>query len=146
MGTRNTLTLSASAATTDRFLDPPVTQNYTNHGTTEDFMGHYERDLDEHDRIGIIFRREQSKFLVPNELVQQAAGQRQDRASDETALQFSYKHIFSPNVLGDVRAMARDITAGFWSNPLAMPMIAAQDRSYREGYVKGDSAMRASMN
>jgi len=137
---QNTLTLSAATATTDRFLDPPVTQNYTNHGTTDDFMGNYERDLSDHDRIGIIFRREQSRFLVPNELVQQAAGQRQDRISDETALQFSYTHIFSPNVLGDFRAMARDITAGFWSNPLATPMIAAQDRSYREGYVKGDIA------
>lgn len=137
----NALTLSASSATTDRFLDPPVTQNYTNHGTTEDFMGNYERDLSERDRIGIIFRREQSKFLVPNELVQQAAGQRQDRTSYETALQFAYTHIFSPHVLGEVRAMARDITAGFWSNPLSTPMIASQDRSYREGYVKGDIAV-----
>ena len=138
--TRNTLTVSAATATTDRFLDPPVTQNYTNHGTIDDFMGNYERDLSNHDRIGIILRREQSRFLVPNELVQQAAGQHQDRTSDETALQFSYTHIFSQNVLGDFRAMARDITAAFWSNPLAIPMIAAQDRGYREGYLKGDIA------
>jgi outer membrane cobalamin receptor len=142
----NTLSLSASSATTDRFLDPPVTQNYTNHGTTEDFMGHYERDLNDHNRIGIIFRREQSKFLVPNELVQQAAGQRQDRTSYETALQFSYTHIFSPNVLGEFRAMARDITAGFRSNPLSTPMIATQDRSYREGYVKGDIAAHSGIH
>jgi outer membrane cobalamin receptor len=137
---QNMLTLSGATATTDRFLDPPVTQNYTNHGSTDDFMGNYEHDFSNHDRIGLIFRREQSQFLVPNEMVQQAAGQRQDRTSDETALQFSYTHIFSPNVLGDFRAMARDITAGFWSNPLATPMIATQDRSYREGYVKGDIA------
>jgi len=109
-------------------------------------MGHYERDLSNHDRLGIIFRREQSKFLVPNELVQQAAGQRQDRTSYETALQFSYTHIFSPNVLGEFRAMARDITAGFWSNPLATPMIATQDRSYREGYVKGDIAAHSGIH
>ncbi len=134
---RNTLTLSLAGATTDRFLDPPVTQNYTNHGTTADFMGHFERDLDANNRIGVIFRREQSKFLVPDEILQEAAGQRQDRTSYETALQFSYTHIFSPNVLGDLRAMARDITAGFWSNDLATPMIVGQARSYREGYVKG---------
>ncbi len=58
---QNTLSLSAATATTDRFLDPPVTENYTNHGETQDFMGHYERDLSDHDRIGIIFRREQSQ-------------------------------------------------------------------------------------
>jgi outer membrane cobalamin receptor len=143
---RNTFSLSATTATTDRFLDPPVTQNYTNHGETQDFMGHYERDLSNHDRIGIIFRREQSRFLVPNELVQEAAGQRQDRESYETALQFSYTHIFSPNVLGEFRAMARDITAGFWSNPLSTPMIATQDRSYREGYVKGDIAAHSGIH
>ena len=143
---RNTLTLSAATATTDRFLDPPVTENYTNHGTTQDFMGNYERDLSNHDRIGIIFRREQSKFLVPNELVQEAAGQRQDRTSYETAFQFSYTHVFSPNVIGDVRAMVRDITAGFWSNPLSTPMIATQDRSYREGYVKADIAAHSGMH
>lgn len=143
---RNTLSLSAATAITDRFLDPPVTGNYTNHGTTQDFMGHYERDLSDHDRIGLIFRREQSKFLVPNEMVQQEAGQRQDRTSDETALQFSYTHIFSPNVLGDFRAMGRDITAAFWSNPLATPMNATQDRGYREGYVKGDIAAHSGIH
>ncbi len=143
---RNALSLSAATATTDRYLDSPVTQNFTNHGETQDFMGHYERDLSDHDRIGIIFRREQSKFLVPNEMVQQAAGQRQDRTSDETALQFSYTHIFSPNVLGEFRAMGRDITAALWSNPLSTPIVAAQDRSYREGYVKGDIAVHSGIH
>jgi len=132
-----TLTLSLSGATTDRFLDPPVTQNFTNHGTTGDWMGHFERDLGAHDRIGVIFRREQSKFLVPNEIVQEAAGQRQDRDSYETAVQVSYQHIFSSNVVGNLGAMARDLTASLWSNPLSTPMIAGQDRSYREGYTKG---------
>lgn len=133
----NTLTLSASGATTDRFLDPPVLQNYTNHGTTAGFMGHYEKDVDANNRIGVIVRRDQSKFLVPNEQIQQAAGQRQDRGSYESSLQFSFTHIFSPNMVGDFRAMARDITASLWSNDLSVPMIAAQGRSYREGYVKG---------
>jgi|GEM_PF-3570609 len=62
---KNTLSLSASATGTDRYLDPPVLQNYTSHGTPADFMAHYERDLIDNDRIGIILRREQSKFLVP---------------------------------------------------------------------------------
>ena len=133
----NTVTLSLTGATTDRFLDPPVTRNYTNHGTNADFMGHYERDIDGKNRIGIIVRREQSKFLVPDEILQEQAGQRQDRQSFESAVQFSYTHIFSADVLGDFRAMLRDITAGLWSNALSTPMIVSQDRGYREGYVKG---------
>jgi hypothetical protein len=126
---KNTFTLSGSADTTDRYLDPPVLQNYSNHGTVADFMAHYERDLSDKDRIGIILRREQSKFLAPDEIIQEQAGQRQDRDSFESAAQFSYTHIFSPNVLGDFRAMIRDITAGLWSNELSTPIIAGQDRS-----------------
>jgi len=141
-----TLTLSMASATTDRFLDPPVTQNFTNHGTTGDWMGHFERDLGAHDRISVIFRREQSKFLVPNEIVQEAAGQRQDRNSYETALQLSYQHIFSSSVVGNLGAMARDITASLWSNPLSTPMIAGQDRSYREGYTKGAVSVHEGVN
>ena len=143
---KNTFTLSASSNTTDRYLDPPVLQNYTNHGTLASFMGHYESDLTDKDRIGIILRREQSRFLVPNEIVQEAAGQRQDRDSFESAGQFSYEHIFSPNVLGDFRAMVRDLTAGFWSNDLSTPMIASQDRGYHEEYVKGTVSIHAGMH
>jgi hypothetical protein len=134
---RNTLTLSGSGATTDRYLDPPVLQNYTNHGTLADLMAHYERDLTDRDRIGLILRREQSKFEVPDEIVQWQAGQRQDRRSFESAAQFSYDHIFSPNVLALLRAMTRDVTAGYWSNDLSTPMIAGQDRAYHEQYAKG---------
>ncbi len=143
---KNTFTLSAAGSTTDHYLDPPVTQNFTNHGTTANFMAQYERDLTDKDRVSIILRREQSKFLVPNELVQQAAGQRQDRQNFETAVQFSYQHIFSPHVLGEFRAMSRDITAGFWSNDLSTPMIADQDRGYHEQYVKGTLSVNAGIH
>ena len=140
---QNTLTMSVDGATTDHFLDPPTTQNYTNHGTTADFLAHYERDLDDKNRIGVIISRNQSKFLVPNEVPQQEAGQRQDRQNFESSLQFSYQHIFSPNVLGDFRAMTRDITAGFWSNDLSTPIIASQDRGYHEQYAKATLSVHA---
>ncbi len=143
---RNTMTLSADASETDRYLDPPVTQNYANRGTTGDLMAHYERDINDRNRIGIVLRREESKFEVPNEIVQQQAGQRQDRDNFEAALQLRYQHIFSANVLGDFSAMARDITAGLWSNDLATPIIAAQDRGYREEYVKGVISVHAGRN
>lgn len=143
---KNTVTLSASAGNTDRYLDPPVLQNYTNHGTLQTFLAHYERDLTDKDRIGIILRREQSKFLVPDEIVQYQAGQRQDRQNFETAAQVSYQHIFSANVLGDIHAMSRDITASYWSNDLSTPMIAGQDREYHEDYVKGTVAIHSGVH
>jgi len=52
---------------TDRYLNPPVIQNYTNTATTADFAVRYERELTNHDRAGVMLRRELSKFLVPDE-------------------------------------------------------------------------------
>ncbi|HEY3836082.1 MAG TPA: TonB-dependent receptor [Bryobacteraceae bacterium] len=140
---RNTFTISGNGDMTDRFLDPPVEQNFTNHGTASGFTAHYERDLNDSNRIGFILRRDESRFLVPNEMVQQAAGQRQDRNDFETAGTFSYQHIFSPNVIGDLRMMGRDASANLWSNPLSTPIQAYQQREYREEYVKGSISMHS---
>jgi len=137
---RNTLSASGDGARTDRYLDPPVEENYTNAGTNASFAAHYERDLSDSDRFGLIVRRGQSRFQIPNELVQQEAGQRQDRGSEETAGQFSYQHIFSPHVIGDLRGMVRDISTTLWSNSLATPIVAAQDRGLRETYLKSTVA------
>jgi len=137
---RNTLSVSGNAARTDRYLDPPVEQNYSNAGTNSNFSAHYERDLTDRDRVGFIMRRAQSRFGVPNERVQQQADQRQDRGSDETAGQFSYQHVFSPSIVSDVRGMVRDLSALLWSNSLATPIIVSQDRGLRESYVKGSAS------
>jgi outer membrane cobalamin receptor len=133
---RNTIVAGAEAGRTDRYLDPPVEQNYSNAGTNSTASARYERDLSERDRLGLVLRRGQSRFQVPNERVQQDAGQRQDRTSAETAGQFSWQHTFSPNVVGDLRGMARDLSATLWSNSLAAPIVAAQDRGLREAYLK----------
>jgi outer membrane cobalamin receptor len=135
---KNTLGISAEGTITERYLDPPVLNNYTNQATTSSVAAHYERDLTDRDRLGFILRHEQTVFQVPNEFVQQSAGQRQDRDSDETIGIFSYQHIFSSNVLGDFRVMSRDDSAGLSSNQHSIPIIAGQERSFREVYLKGN--------
>ena len=74
---------------------------------------------------------------MPNEQVQQAAGQRQRRSSGETGVALSYHHIFSSHVLGDVHVLTRDLSSALWSNELATPIVANQDRGFTETYVKG---------
>jgi outer membrane cobalamin receptor len=137
---KNSLGVEAGGATTDRYLDPPVLENFTNEATTAGFGAQYERDLTDKDRLEVIGRREQARFLVPNEQVQEAAGQRQDRDSYETMGIVSYQHIFSADVLGVVRGMLRDVSAGLWSNSLATPIRAGQNRGFREGYLRGSVA------
>ena len=133
---RTTVSGSANLARTNRYLDPPVEENFTNRGTGSNVAAHVEREFSLADRLALIVRRGRTSFLVPNERVQQDAGQRQDRSSRETVAQFSYQHIFSANLLGDVRGLTRDLSAGLSSNPLATPIVARQDRGFRELYVK----------
>jgi len=135
---KNTLGISAEGALTDRYLDPPVLDNFTNRATTGSFASHYERDLTDRDHMGFIVRHEQTVFQVPNEFLQQTAGQRQDRNTNETIGIFSYQHIFSANTLGDFRVMSRDDSSGLSSNDQSTPIIAGQQRNFREVYLKGN--------
>jgi hypothetical protein len=145
-GEKSTLSVTAAAASTDRYLDPPVEENYTNHGSTTSGSLRYERDVTASSRFGVILRHGDARFLVPNEHVQQEAGQRQDRSSTETAAQFSARRIFSPSVVGDIRAMVRDLSAQFWSNAASTPIAASQDRGFRELYVKGGVSAHAGVH
>jgi hypothetical protein len=137
---KTTGSLSADGFLTDRFLDPAAIQNYTNHASSGSFDGSLERDFSAADRIRIAASRHAVHFLVPDELLQYAAGTREDRVSTESAGQISWQHVFSPELLGALRGSLRDVTADLWSNPLATPIAPGQRREYREGYANGSLA------
>jgi hypothetical protein len=73
---KNTLGASGSCAMTDHYLNPVVPQNYSNTGTLGMFSTSYERELTPADRLRFIVSHEFSRYDIPNEQVQQAAGQR----------------------------------------------------------------------
>lgn len=131
---RSAFTLSASGEHTNRYLDPPVPGNFTNTATLDGATGIYDRDLSDADRIHLTFHRKQAAFLVPNENLQQAAGQRQDRNSREDLGQAAWTHGFSPRLLFSLRAAVEDLSANLWSNTLATPIVAFQQRGFRRGY------------
>ena len=131
---KNTFGLRSDGLSTDRYLDPPVLQNYTNHGSGAGGGGSWERAWGASDHSRVEVRHSRVGFEVPNEALQQDAGQRQDRTSDETSGSASYTHLFSPNVLLDLRGSGREVTAGLWSNGLSTPIEPFQNRSFREGY------------
>ncbi|HUJ83860.1 MAG TPA: TonB-dependent receptor [Candidatus Acidoferrales bacterium] len=135
---KNTLGASASGDMTGHYLNPVVPQNFTNTGTTGDFAVSYQRDLTSHDRLGLSVRHELSRFQIPNEFVQQAAGQRQYGNNFETMGIVSYEHVFSSDAVADVRAMVRDDSNGLRSNSNSTPVIASLNNWFREGYVKGN--------
>jgi outer membrane cobalamin receptor len=132
---RSALTLSASADVTDRYLDPPVLANFTNQGSSGSFSAAYDADLSPADRLYLSVHRRQARFEVPNELLQEAAGQRQDRTTPEDAGQAAWTHIFSADLLLNVRASVEDLSANLWSNPFSTPIVVSQQRGFRRSYL-----------
>ena len=133
----NALGGSASGSMTSHYLNPVVPENFTNQGTTGDFSVNYEHDLADKDRLSFIVRHALSRFQIPNEQVQQAAGQRQDGDNFETMGIASYQHVFSSNVLGSLRGMVRDGNNDLFSNPKSTPVVALLHNDFKEGYVNG---------
>lgn len=134
---KNTFGASASGSMTDHYLNPVVPQNFSNTGTLGDFSVNYERDLTPDDRLNFIVRHEVSRYDIPNELVQQAAGQRQTADNIETMGIVSYQHTFSTHVVADFRGMVRDTANDFSSNANSTPIEVFQHNWFREGYFKG---------
>lgn len=132
---RSALTLTVDSDHTDRYLDPPVLGNFTNTGDSASLAAAYDWDLSDSNRIHAAVHRRQTAFEVPNENLQQAAGQRQDRNGREDSGQVAWTREFSPSTLLNVRASVEDLSANLWSNALSTPVMAFQQRGFRRGYL-----------
>src|SRR5205085_955842 len=88
---------------------------FTNTANAGGVSGSYERELSERDRVQITVTHNLARFLVPNYLVQQTAGQRQNVADMETGGQVSFQHLISPDLLLSISGSVRDATAELFS-------------------------------
>ena len=136
----NRFSLTGDGFHSDRYLDPPVLQNYTNVGNAGGFSSSYERDFSNGDRLFVTFAQHAVRYDVPNELVQQEVGQHQNSKQKETSGQVHYTHAFSPDIFLSVAGSVRDAYAVLNSNAQSTPVIVSQDRGYREGYMRADLA------
>ena len=134
---KNTFGATGAGSMTDHYLNPVVPENYTNTGTTGDFSGRYERDFSAADRLSLGIRHELSRFQIPNELVQQQAGQRQYGDNFETMGTVHDQHTFSANSIATLAGMVRDNSNDLTSNAASTPIIVFQHNHFREGYFKG---------
>jgi outer membrane cobalamin receptor len=125
---------SIQGARTDRFLDPPDPENFSNTASDAGGSARLEHDFTDRDRLRLYVHSRRVGFLVPNEEEQEEAGQRQDRRNSETMGLLSYQRVFSSQWIGQARLMTRDLSARLWSNPLSTPLVVDQDRGFRETY------------
>lgn len=137
---KNRFVLKGYGFHTERYLDPPVIENFTNEGNIGGWSASYERDFSDRDRLRITFMQDWGRFMVPNYLVQQEAGQRQHVGNSETGGQVSFQHVISSNLLLTFSGNVRDDTSTLSSNDASTPVIVSQDRGFREGYIRGDLA------
>jgi len=133
---KNSFSGSADGSRTDHYLNPVVPQNYSNTGTLGDFALGYRREFTLNDNFTMNVRHEVSRYDIPNELIQESAGQRQNADNVETMGIASYQHIFSANATGDLHGMVRDNANDFYSNPDSVPVYVNQHNSLREAYFK----------
>lgn len=138
---RNALGASASGSRTGRYLNPVVPQNYSNTGTLGDLSVNAQRDLTRRDRVNLMVRHELARYDLPNEYVQQQAGQRQTADNLETMGIASWQRIVTPRVLVNVRGMVRQNANDFTSNANSTPVEVFQHNWFREGYVNSSLAM-----
>lgn len=139
---RNALSVGGDEETTGRYLDPPVLENFTNHGLMSGERLRYQRELGGGDRAVFSVEHRRTGFDVPNEFLQQQAGQRQDRANSVTTGTANYEHVISSHALADGAFMLRDVDATLFSNANSTPVRSNQEHSLREVYGKGTVSLQ----
>jgi hypothetical protein len=133
---KNALGASAAGSMSAHYLNPVVPENYTNRGTTGDFDVNFDRELSASDRLSLSVRHEFSRFEIPNEELQEQAGQLQTGDNFETIGTVRYQRTLSPEGLLAVAGMVRDNANDLRSNAESTPIIATQHNEFREGYFK----------
>ena len=132
----NTLGITAEGSRTSHYLNPVVPENFTNNGTTGDFSMRYERELRQSDRLALTVRHELSRYQIPNEFLQETAGQVQNRDNFETIGTVNYQSVLSGDILANATGMVRDSSNDLYSNLKSTPIFAVQHNSFTEGYFK----------
>ena len=128
---------STDGLRTDRYLDPPNEANGTNHGSGTGFSGRFERRWTDDSRTRAYVGHRNIRFLVPNETLQEEAGQRQERTTGELFGYVSHRQALSSNVLASVGIKARRVTADLSSNERSTPIRPSQQRGLDETYLNG---------
>jgi outer membrane cobalamin receptor len=140
---RRALTVSAGASRSDRYLDPPTIANDSNAGTLGGVSVSFDQYATPRDRIQTGWRYSHASFMVPNDLEQEAAGQRQDRFTREHSAQIAWSHVFSPRLLLNVRAAGTRLAADLWSNAQAVPVAVFQQRGFGRAYMNASISAEA---
>ena len=124
----------ASGLHSDRYLDPPVFQNYTNQGNSGEILAQYEREFEASDRLRVTFLHDTLGHIVPNDLVQQnqlIGPQRREASSTENGGQVYFP--ISPTLFLSVSGGVRESSFALRSNLLSTPVNRRSESGLHRG-------------
>jgi outer membrane cobalamin receptor len=138
---RRALSVNASGAVTDRYLDPPTGDNFSNHGSLRGVTAGYDEQGSDAGRLRFTWHHRTTDFLVPNERTQQRAGQRQERTGQEDLGQGAWTSLVGTRFVVNARGMVERIHATLASNSASTPIIVSQERTLSRGF--GNASLAA---
>jgi hypothetical protein len=121
--------MNLSANTSQRYLDPPIIDNFHNFGRGGKGFFRLDYQFDANNSLRGVFSFGGSNFQVPNKFFQEVAGQDQRQRLRDNSQNISFQHIFSPNSVAQFSFFHRQSNAQLISNPTSTPVVASQDRT-----------------
>ena len=119
--------LSGSANRTDRYLDPPTTDNFHNSGSAERFTGKIEFRPSDADFVRAVMSMSGSRFDVANRPDSQARGVATNQDLNDNSQTLTWLRQFGDRVTLDTVAYRRAARAKLDAST-AWPLAATQDR------------------
>jgi len=114
----------------DRFLDPVDLGNFNNHGAGVNLGLRADWHLTSGDTIIFNLAGNGSDFDVPNDEVQEIAGQRQNQELRDNSQSITWQRIWNARTVTDFAYFRRSHESILESNQLSLPLFAEQDRRH----------------
>jgi hypothetical protein len=118
-----------SGSTSQRYLDPPNEENFRNFGRAVRSLFRFDYNPTPSDFVTATLLFGGSNFQVPNRLDQQLAGQQEGQRLRDNSEFFSWQHIFSTQLVGNVSLYHSYSSGELRANALSVPVVPNQDRS-----------------
>jgi hypothetical protein len=126
--------LAAAGNRSNRFLDPVDPRNFNNYGAALSFSLHGDWHPTIKDMVLLDASASGADFNVPNNLLQELAGQRQKQQLRDNHQSFSWQHTWSANTLTNFAWYRHYNQAELLPSPQDTPLFAAQNRHHsRQG-------------
>jgi hypothetical protein len=118
-----------SGSTSQRYLDPPTTENFRNFGRAVRSLFRFDYNPTPNDFVTTTLLFGGSNFQVPNRIDQQIAGQQQNQQLRDNSEFLSWQHIFSPQLVSNFSLYHSYSSAELRANGLSIPVVPNQDRN-----------------